>query len=804
MNLDIEKGCLLVPQILSEVIKYRKGRSDFVNEILNLFIKMGFTNARYYDIVHNVPKNDDLLILSFFQGNNINIYKKGYTIHYKNTTIAQADNSELPAIDFYSSAENNGSQRKWIDDLNLVNKNWIDIPLLSGNKLIALIACDWNGNVDDINQSDIILLKMMGSLIANRLDLIPSELFYEFQGILQKIKDNVDTVEQLLNDFLDNVCSIFNIALASAFKYSWMTDSLVKVNEKVNTYLQGKIFDFNEEYKSGEYLTGMAWNDDKLQYIVDFKSLIENKPHLVYKPSSDRHKSILGEITSVFYLVIGKKEKSYLLRFMNRSDEIYLPILPFQVSMIQKIAFELSDILDDMSQEVRLENLHKLSNLFIEKINEPDHVMNEIFTALSKEGFQEMAILSHFKDSHYFANQFFYGNIFSEYDKEMKREWKDFSFYIEAIKANTPKIYEIALLSEKANKTNIIGYLNNKDIKNILVFPFISLNTIGILVCTLSTNKSSYTPSIKKLINTLNQKYKIISTYAGYIGYVLEFSQSHLSAESARLLMSHIGHEVTTPASSLANTALSTLHRIKEITKTDDIDLLNFLNSQKNEIKSEMQKMGKTMELAMMVARQNQRLQLSFRETNFYNILKDCKESVERDFPVHDPYGNQRYFSIDLNSSCKKFDKIICDADLINHVFINLFKNAAKYSIPRERNRMMKIDVVGQPQTGMIILQIINWGLGIPSDSFEKIFRPYVRGDIHDERKAIWGMGLGLYIARRIMTAHQGSVYCRKSQATWNDPNRIKKFEGFETIFEVRIPTNLKIGIHEYTWEDWL
>ena len=113
----------------------------------------------------------------------------------------------------------------------------------------------------------------------------------------------------------------------------------------------------------------------------------------------------------------------------------------------------------------------------------------------------------------------------------------------------------------------------------------------------------------------------------------------------------------------------------------------------------------------------------------------------------------------------------------------------------------MQVKVTGQPQTGMIIVQIENWGFGVPREQLDDIFKPFVRGVIHDELKAIRGMGLGLFLSRRIMAAHQGEVFCRTSEPTLDDPKRTDKFEGFRTVFEVRVPTSLKEGTIEHVWE---
>jgi two-component system sensor kinase FixL len=56
---------------------------------------------------------------------------------------------------------------------------------------------------------------------------------------------------------------------------------------------------------------------------------------------------------------------------------------------------------------------------------------------------------------------------------------------------------------------------------------------------------------------------------------------------------------------------------------------------------------------------------------------------------------------------------------------------------------------------GFIELSVIDTGPGVASEDRERIFEPYVRAA--DDRGSS-GLGLGLAICRRIVTAHGGSI----------------------------------------------
>jgi signal transduction histidine kinase len=76
-----------------------------------------------------------------------------------------------------------------------------------------------------------------------------------------------------------------------------------------------------------------------------------------------------------------------------------------------------------------------------------------------------------------------------------------------------------------------------------------------------------------------------------------------------------------------------------------------------------------------------------------------------------------------------------------------------------------------------ILLKVQNWGLPIPPDSLATIFDPLVRVPSPESRqqRRRGSLGLGLYIAREIVSAHSGTIDVRSSEN-----------EG--TVFTIRLP----------------
>ncbi len=97
-----------------------------------------------------------------------------------------------------------------------------------------------------------------------------------------------------------------------------------------------------------------------------------------------------------------------------------------------------------------------------------------------------------------------------------------------------------------------------------------------------------------------------------------------------------------------------------------------------------------------------------------------------------------------------EWEEVELDLDHILRVMVILLDNAAKYSPPGE-----EIKVIVSSREKDILISVLDRGPGIPEEEREKIFdRFYQSGN---GKK---GLGLGLYIARGIVQAHGGRIWC--------------------------------------------
>ncbi|MEO8605128.1 MAG: ATP-binding protein [bacterium] len=99
----------------------------------------------------------------------------------------------------------------------------------------------------------------------------------------------------------------------------------------------------------------------------------------------------------------------------------------------------------------------------------------------------------------------------------------------------------------------------------------------------------------------------------------------------------------------------------------------------------------------------------------------------------------------------------------------NLISNAIQHGAPDA-----PVIVVVSGEAAQVRFEVRNAGTGIEGPTSEQIFDPLQRGIEPRNRSADGGLGLGLYIAREIATAHGGEIEAR--------------FEKTESVFCVRLP----------------
>jgi signal transduction histidine kinase len=96
---------------------------------------------------------------------------------------------------------------------------------------------------------------------------------------------------------------------------------------------------------------------------------------------------------------------------------------------------------------------------------------------------------------------------------------------------------------------------------------------------------------------------------------------------------------------------------------------------------------------------------------------------------------------------------ILGDRHRLRQLLLNLCDNAVKYNQPGGKVTLNLHRAGARAQ-----VRISNTGPGIPADVLPKVFDPFFRGDA-SHSQAVEGCGLGLSIARWIVSAHGGTIW---------------------------------------------
>ena len=107
---------------------------------------------------------------------------------------------------------------------------------------------------------------------------------------------------------------------------------------------------------------------------------------------------------------------------------------------------------------------------------------------------------------------------------------------------------------------------------------------------------------------------------------------------------------------------------------------------------------------------------------------------------------------IDLPSEAKE---LYVDVSHVERVFINLLSNAIKFT-PKGGQITINADPV--IKNGFITFSVMDTGIGIAPDDFNKLFNEFYRVD-NEINQNVKGTGLGLTLAKNIVEIHHGKIW---------------------------------------------
>jgi signal transduction histidine kinase len=141
-------------------------------------------------------------------------------------------------------------------------------------------------------------------------------------------------------------------------------------------------------------------------------------------------------------------------------------------------------------------------------------------------------------------------------------------------------------------------------------------------------------------------------------------------------------------------------------------------------------------------------------------VAAECEEFLVNPWPVvvtellREPTAFARTLPGEhpLTTRIEVDDLVLADRRRIGQVMRNLLGNAAKYSPPGA-----PIEVRAARREGRVRIEVADRGPGIPRDDRGRIFEKFERGSAGRDCR-VPGLGLGLYVSRRIVQMHGGEL----------------------------------------------
>ena len=218
--------------------------------------------------------------------------------------------------------------------------------------------------------------------------------------------------------------------------------------------------------------------------------------------------------------------------------------------------------------------------------------------------------------------------------------------------------------------------------------------------------------------------------------------------------ISTVSHELRTPLTSIRGFAQTMLSSWDALDDEHKKKFLLIIEQQSNRLINLVENMLSVNKLHAFKDK------LVYKNASANNLIEPIIQIVKHQYPNHQ-------FEVEFN---KKIPQILVDVDKFQQIMTNLIENAAKYSNDNTKI-IVKTDFSCCPD--YISVKVIDEGIGINPDDFDKIFTKFSRIDNPLTRK-VQGSGLGLYITKVLVEKMNGQIRVESKDGT--------------TIFEVLIP----------------
>lgn len=273
--------------------------------------------------------------------------------------------------------------------------------------------------------------------------------------------------------------------------------------------------------------------------------------------------------------------------------------------------------------------------------------------------------------------------------------------------------------------------LYDKGVRSLILIP-LSFNKQSIGVITFQSRRDEKITQAER--NALNLFGSFLSL--GIRNSQL-YQQSTEAVEARDLFISLASHELKTPLTTISAYTDLIAKKLNSNTKPSPYSV--------EIVRTEIKRL-KNMLNELLALNQIQTGQLSYelRDTNVLQVIKKALINFKFSYPGYKVFIENNTSRNDLH--------INGDDDKLQQVFTNILNNAAKFSSP-----LTPIVVSLTNEEQFINVSITDYGKGIKKKEQNRVFEEFFKESGHNRE----GMGLGLFLVKRIIEQHGGVVDLR-------------------------------------------
>ena len=235
-------------------------------------------------------------------------------------------------------------------------------------------------------------------------------------------------------------------------------------------------------------------------------------------------------------------------------------------------------------------------------------------------------------------------------------------------------------------------------------------------------------------------------------------SQAHREKEETKSLVTDLSHQLKTPVA-----ALSSCFDILKNPDLSEKERMEFQDRMEQQLHSLEQLIAALVNISRM---ETGMIELQPEKGRIFDTILDAVNRIWIK-------AQQKDIEIQMEAGDEIEDlRIRHDRKWLSEALINILDNAVKYSPPGTMVTLRAFRM-----TSFLRIEIQDQGIGIPKEIYHKVFQRFFRGKQPEVQNAE-GAGVGLYLARRIIEDHHGTISL--------DTRRMKKEKG--TVFVVQIP----------------